>query len=290
VSRQIWTSSSQRASRQPKRRSFAEPWKGGLIRSGSNAHMRRCGEPRGNANRGGKIPIPRGIILFPPQWEFWRSLRSIQRHRAPLPIAITPSKIAMKAKFTALLGATIIASLTACASNPNSPLAEGAMPPTPAPAGYLLVFTATQRVEVDFNAYFDPHTGYDIDDASGKLFKFVPNHGSNIDEAPDPVNLPPGNYTIVARSAGGMVRFSVGIRSGEITRVYLDGGGSDRPPTPQHGPSFFPTEKSSAGAIPSEGWGGERRGTAFRGILASQIPCCGRTPRQRACLPGARSR
>jgi hypothetical protein len=95
-------------------------------------------------------------------------------------------------------------------------------------------------VEVDFNVYFDLHTAYDIEDASGNLFKFVPNHGSNIDETPDPVNLPPGDYTVVARSTGGMVRFSVGIRSGEITRVHLDGGGLARPRYPSARPVILP--------------------------------------------------
>jgi hypothetical protein len=84
-------------------------------------------------------------------------------------------------------------------------------------------------MDADFHAYFDLHTGYDIDDASGRRFKFVPNHDSDIDEAPDPVILPPGIYTIVARSNGGMVRFSVEIRNGEITTVHLDGGGLARP-------------------------------------------------------------
>jgi hypothetical protein len=138
----------------------------------------------------------------------------------------------MKAKFTTLLGAAVIAGLTGCASNPNSPSTAAAVSTTPAHPGYLLVFTDQQTVEADFHAYFDLHTGYDIDDASGKLFKFVPNHDSDIDEAPDPVILPAGIYTIIARSNGGMVRFSVGIRSGEITTVHLDGGGLARPRSP----------------------------------------------------------
>lgn len=147
----------------------------------------------------------------------------------------------MKAKFNALLGAAVIASLNASASNPNSPLAASAVSTAPAHPGYLQVFTATQTVEVDFNAYFDLHTGYDIDDASGKPFKFVPNHGSNIDESPDPVILPPGTYTIVASSTGtGTVRLSVEIRSGEITRVHLDRNGLFRPGSPSARPVFLP--------------------------------------------------
>jgi hypothetical protein len=110
----------------------------------------------------------------------------------------------------------------------------------PAHEGYLTVFTATQTVDADFHAYFDLHTGYDIDDASGKTFQFVPNHDSDIDEAPDTATLPPGTYTIVARSTGGIVRFSVEIRSGEATTVHLDSGGLARPRSPYARPVLLP--------------------------------------------------
>jgi hypothetical protein len=110
----------------------------------------------------------------------------------------------------------------------------------PTHEGYLLVFTATQSVDADFHAYFDLHTGYDIDDASGKLFKFVANHDSDIDETPDPVILPSGTYTIVATSTGGTVRFSIEIRSGEITTVHLDGNGLARSRSPSVRPVFLP--------------------------------------------------
>jgi hypothetical protein len=137
----------------------------------------------------------------------------------------------MKTALISFLGAAFVACVTACASTPISPSATNSVSATPAHEGYLLVFTATQTVDADFHNYFDLHTGYDIDDASGKLFKFVPNHDSDIDEAPDPVNLPAGTYTIVARSVSGTVKFSVEIRGSEITTVRLDGYGLTRPIT-----------------------------------------------------------
>jgi hypothetical protein len=138
----------------------------------------------------------------------------------------------MKTTFITLLGATVIASLTGCVSNPNSPSAAGAVSTMPEREGYLTVYTATQTMDADFHAYFDLHTGYDIDDASGKLIKFVPNHDSDIDEAPDTATLPQGTYTIVATSTGGTATFSVEIKSGEITTVHLDGNGLARPHSP----------------------------------------------------------
>jgi hypothetical protein len=146
----------------------------------------------------------------------------------------------MKTLLVAFLGAAIVANVTACASAPKTASASAADSTAPAHKGYLLVFTATQTVDADFNNYFDLHTGYDIDDASGKTFKFVPNHDSDIDEAPDPVILPAGTYTIVVRSVGGAVRFPVEIRSGEITAVRFDGDGLTRPSSPSAHPVSLP--------------------------------------------------
>jgi hypothetical protein len=138
----------------------------------------------------------------------------------------------MKAKFITVLGAVVIASLTGCTSTPNTHSTAGAVSTMPAHEGYLTVYTATQTVDADFQAYFDLHTGYEVDDASGKRVKFVPNHDSDIDEAPDTASLPLGTYTVVAMSTGGTAKFSVEIRSGEVTTVYLDGNGLSRPRSP----------------------------------------------------------
>lgn len=90
--------------------------------------------------------------------------------------------------------------------------------------GYIEVFTATRKVDVDFESYFHPHLGYEIDDPSGREVRFVANHTSDMDEAPDVVSLPPGRYRIVAESTWcGLVTVPVVIERGRTTVVRLDG-------------------------------------------------------------------
>jgi hypothetical protein len=94
--------------------------------------------------------------------------------------------------------------------------------------GYLQVFSATETdaaelVTTDYHGYFHPHTGYDIKDESGKSVEFVANHMSIMDESPDQVGLPPGNYNILARSeCCGLVSVPVLIQSGKTTVLHLD--------------------------------------------------------------------
>jgi len=91
-------------------------------------------------------------------------------------------------------------------------------------AGYLKVFTATHQVDVDFEAYFHPHAGYRVEDNAGRTVKFVPNHSSDEDEAPDVVGLPPGRYNVVGESTWyGIVTVPVVIEQGKTTMVQLDG-------------------------------------------------------------------
>jgi hypothetical protein len=81
----------------------------------------------------------------------------------------------------------------------------------------------------------------------------VANHDSDIDEAPDSVTLPQGPYTIVATSTGGTVRFSVEIRSGEITTVHLDGNGLSRPRFASARPVCLPNGEIVGWSAPLEG-------------------------------------
>ena len=133
----------------------------------------------------------------------------------------------MRPMYTALLGAGIILGLIGCATSPIAlaPVGPDSIGRTmPGPEGYLEVFTATQTIDVDFEAYFHPHMGYDINDATGRSVKFVPNHTSNMDQSPDTVALPPGNYNIVAESSCcGLVTVPVVIQKGKTTVVHLDG-------------------------------------------------------------------
>ena len=117
--------------------------------------------------------------------------------------------------------------LTGCASVPMAlaPVGPDALATASrGPEGYLEVFTATQTIDVDFQAYFHPHMGYDINDAAGKNVMFVANHSSNMDESPTQASLPPGNYTVVAESTWcGLVAVPVVIEKGKTTIVHLDG-------------------------------------------------------------------
>jgi hypothetical protein len=133
----------------------------------------------------------------------------------------------MKTKYIALIAVCIVPCIAGCVSNPTALSTVG--PDTTVRArseqtGYLEVFTATRTVDVDFEAYFNPHMGYNIEDASGQRIKFVANHTSDMDECPDFVALPPGSYRIVAESAWcGLVTVPVAIQSGKTTAVHLDG-------------------------------------------------------------------
>jgi hypothetical protein len=117
-----------------------------------------------------------------------------------------------------------------CASNPLALAPVGPEPGRPAGAGAngaLQVFSATQQStqigDIGPGSFFHPHSGYDIDDASGQRVKFVFNHASDMDEWPDLVKLPAGHYQIVAESACcGQVTVPVVIENGKTTVVHLD--------------------------------------------------------------------
>jgi hypothetical protein len=136
----------------------------------------------------------------------------------------------MKIKHIVTTGVGIISIMTGCASNPRAlapvgPAADSRV--SPGTNGYLQVFSETQKsppIASDDPTYFNLHTGYDINDAAGKSVKYVPNHASNMDEWPDQVKLPAGNYNIVAKSSSyGLVTVPVIIEAGKTTVVRLDG-------------------------------------------------------------------
>lgn len=135
----------------------------------------------------------------------------------------------MKTTKVALLGAGIIPLLAGCLSTPMAlaPVGPDAISrAAPGSDGYLRVFSATEKsstVASDDPTYFNLHTGYDINSASGKSVKFVPNHTSNMDEWPDQMTLPAGSYNIVAESTCcGLVTVPVIIQAGKTTIVHLD--------------------------------------------------------------------
>ena len=88
--------------------------------------------------------------------------------------------------------------------------------------GYLLVYSATDEFS-DGDLIFNAHSSYSILTTDGKLFKNVENHMSRSDEIPELVTLPPGSYTVEARSGNnGYVRVPVQIKPGRQTIVDLD--------------------------------------------------------------------
>jgi hypothetical protein len=135
----------------------------------------------------------------------------------------------VKTKYISLIGAGIIPLLAGCVSTPMTlaPVGPDAISrAVPGTKGYLQVFSATEKsppIASDDPIYFNLHSGYDINDASGENAKFVANHASNMDEWPDEVTLTTGKYNIVAESTCcGLVTVPVIIQAGKITVVHLD--------------------------------------------------------------------
>jgi hypothetical protein len=88
--------------------------------------------------------------------------------------------------------------------------------------GYLLVYSATDEVS-DGDMVFNTHSSYVIYTNDGKFVRNIENHISRSDEIPELVRLPPGDYTVEARSANnGYVRVYVLIKPGRRTVLDLD--------------------------------------------------------------------
>jgi hypothetical protein len=91
--------------------------------------------------------------------------------------------------------------------------------------GELIVYTATHEFEDGHDTWAYPHTSYFIYRADGSRYKYVPNHISRSDSQPDTVDLPSGQYYIVARADfAPRVRVSVQIMPGRTTIVNLEHG------------------------------------------------------------------
>ena len=136
----------------------------------------------------------------------------------------------MNIKNISLMSLAIMPWVSGCVS---APLALAPVGPAPASrqssqaSGSLQVFSAQQQSNpvgsIGADSYFYPHSGYDLQDASGRKLKYVANHFNEMDESPDAVRLAPGHYTIVADSTQcGLVTVSVVIEPGKATVVHLD--------------------------------------------------------------------
>ena len=88
--------------------------------------------------------------------------------------------------------------------------------------GYLRVYSAIDEFK-DGDAWYFPHSSYEIYTIGGKLLKNVGNHISRRDEIPEIVALPVGFYTVVARAEkAGYIRVPVVINEGQQTILDLD--------------------------------------------------------------------
>jgi len=89
--------------------------------------------------------------------------------------------------------------------------------------GYLTVFSSTEETQWSDGPYYYLHTGYRIYDSAGKAVKWIANHDTSTDEAPEKVELAPGRYTIWAQSdKDGYVKVPVVIKLARTTAVHLE--------------------------------------------------------------------
>jgi hypothetical protein len=136
----------------------------------------------------------------------------------------------MKTKNMILVGAAMTSLLAGCALTPIALNPVGPAPDMPNQAacfptgglGQLRVYTATKVHEIGDDTYFYAHTGYRICTKDGQLWKLIPNHTDNTDEAASLVQIPAGDYRIFARSeAYNLVSVPVVIQAGKTTEVHL---------------------------------------------------------------------
>ena len=89
--------------------------------------------------------------------------------------------------------------------------------------GYLKVYSATNQVNDGDLTYYYPHSSYVIYPTDGRPFKSVENHMARNDESPEVVELPVGEYTVVAQSErDGRVSIRVLIEAGLRTVLNLE--------------------------------------------------------------------
>jgi hypothetical protein len=127
----------------------------------------------------------------------------------------------------------LAACLSGCASSEHElVLAPVGPPPSSAPAvtgapGSLVVFSALEPAP-SFNSitYRKQYTDYRVFSADGKnLVQAVHNDTGKLLEGPRTVELPEGNYRVIARANGyGTVTVPVTIKPNRLTMVHLEGG------------------------------------------------------------------
>jgi hypothetical protein len=118
------------------------------------------------------------------------------------------------------------------AGSPGNTDVVGPGPVTSSRVGQLIVYTATHEFEDGHDTSAYPHTSYSIYRPDGSRYKYVPNHITRSDSQPDTVDLPSGQYYIVAQADfAPRVRVPVKIKAGRTTIVNLEHGIANRVPT-----------------------------------------------------------
>jgi hypothetical protein len=124
--------------------------------------------------------------------------------------------------------------LAGCATEKSGPVLDTVGPPmSQSPAvgstnGTLVVYSAYE-INADFNAR-DPnrpeYSDYTIFTTDGKLLRKVHNNSGTILQDAVPVELPPGEYKVIALANGyGFVTVPVRIEPHQNTILHLEGGG-----------------------------------------------------------------
>jgi hypothetical protein len=143
----------------------------------------------------------------------------------------------MKKNILLILGAAVASLLTGCSS---APVALAPVGPNPAGIqtttadGQLEVFSALSGRGEGNDPTWYQHSDYYICDRHGKRLKHVDNAPGYYAQSPRIVTLLPGKYMVMARAKGILwTKVPVVIKSGEITRVHLDGNWQPSSDTPK---------------------------------------------------------
>jgi hypothetical protein len=114
---------------------------------------------------------------------------------------------------------------SALAESPSSGHLVGPGFATTSRVGELIVYTATREFEDGHDTWAYPHTGYFIYRPDGSRYKYVRNHISRSDSEPDTIDLPAGQYYIIAQGDfAPRVQVPVKIMPGHTTIVNLEHG------------------------------------------------------------------
>jgi hypothetical protein len=88
--------------------------------------------------------------------------------------------------------------------------------------GQLVVYSALEAAD-PVSSDFPTHSGYEIDDAEGKLIQRVDNRSGSFYQMPAAVSLSPGKYLVKASASNyGLVTVPVIIKESETTTLDLE--------------------------------------------------------------------